>query len=385
MKISYIFLLLASMIVCQSNASDLQVAYRLADKYIADHNEIAVSEMIRTGVPASIKLAQGMLESDWGRSDLATVANNHFGIKCGSKWIGNTFFKEDDDKNNDGQLIKSCFRSFDNKYESYIAHSNFLADPKKSHRYGFLFEYTSTDYTSWAYGLQTSGYATDPKYPNKLIQIIEKYELYKFDVEIHTIHTTQEYNDVVNGKPIIPLSTKSKTDKPSIPSSPISDIVSITKSQSAPQVELSKSLKRKRINNLKTVTADGQHSIADIATAYHINVDLLLRFNELFADADIVPKSGIIVYLQRKKSSYSKKKYHTILTNETMASIAHRYGMKLKSLYIKNRMPYGSEPLTGEKLNLFRTVSIHRKPKYSMQFANDEGIELLFIDDPSLH
>ena len=156
----------------------------LASTYISTYKDIAIQEMHRTGIPASIKLAQGLLESDWGRSDLATSANNHFGIKCGGSWDGNTFYKEDDDRDRKGKLIKSCFRAFSNPTESYMAHSDFLTDPKKEYRYGFLFNYKSDDYRSWAKGLKKSGYASDPKYPDKLITIIKKYNLDQFDEAI---------------------------------------------------------------------------------------------------------------------------------------------------------------------------------------------------------
>ena len=150
-------------------------------RYISQYKEIAKSEMARTGIPASIKMAQGILESNSGRSTLALKANNHFGIKCGSYWEGETFFREDDDYIN-GKLIKSCFRKFDNSYSSYIAHSDFLLNPGSQYRYGFLFDLDPYDYKAWARGLKKSGYATDPNYPNKLIGIIEKYELYLLDL-----------------------------------------------------------------------------------------------------------------------------------------------------------------------------------------------------------
>jgi len=151
----------------------------IAEKYINAYKDIAISEMSRTGIPASIKLAQGLLESDWGRSALATEANNHFGIKCGNAWNGESFFKEDDDYEN-GKLVSSCFRSYDSAYQSFMDHSDFLSKP----RYVFLYEYDATDYKSWAKGLKKAGYATDRKYPSKLISIIEKYELYIYDTEI---------------------------------------------------------------------------------------------------------------------------------------------------------------------------------------------------------
>src|SRR5688500_8307242 len=148
--------------------------------YIELYKDIAVSEMMRTGIPASIKLAQAIHESACGKSDLACKANNHFGIKCGNDWNGKKYNQEDDDYK-DGELVKSCFREFRTVYDSYIAHSDFLTDPAKSKRYGFLFELDQTDYKGWARGLAKAGYATDPQYANKIIDLIEKYELYQYD------------------------------------------------------------------------------------------------------------------------------------------------------------------------------------------------------------
>jgi len=151
-----------------------------SESYISQYKAIAISEMHRSGIPASIKLAQGLLESNRGTSTLATSANNHFGIKCGKHWQGGTYYIEDDDFE-EGKLIKSCFRAFADSYQSYIAHSDFLTNPKSSYRYGHLFLLDPSDYKSWAKGLKKSGYATDPKYPQKLISLIEKYELYQYD------------------------------------------------------------------------------------------------------------------------------------------------------------------------------------------------------------
>lgn len=156
----------------------MSFAQEIVDNYIASYQFIAMSEMERTGIPASIKLAQGLLESDWGRSELSEFGNNHFGIKCGGSWAGKTYYKVDDDYDSDGQLTESCFRVFDSDEASYIAHSEFLLSNR---RYEFLFDYESTDYKSWAKGLRKAGYATDPSYPSKLIGIIKKYELHRFD------------------------------------------------------------------------------------------------------------------------------------------------------------------------------------------------------------
>jgi len=146
--------------------------------YIETYQKIAIREMHRSGIPASITLAQGILESSWGNGSLALKANNHFGIKCKSTWKGPTFFIEDDDYKR-GKLVKSCFRSYDNAEDSYVDHSEFLTN---NPRYERLFSYDRTDYKKWAHGLKKCGYATDKKYAYKLINTIKKYQLHKFDL-----------------------------------------------------------------------------------------------------------------------------------------------------------------------------------------------------------
>ena len=156
-----------------------------AKEYINSYKDLAVLEMHRSGIPASIILAQGIHESNSGKSTLAKLANNHFGIKCKSYWVGKTYFHKDDDYKN-GKLIESCFRAYDSAVQSYVDHSNFLMTSKN---YESLFKYDSFDYESWAHGLKRCGYATDPTYTNKLIKIIEELELYKFDYEENPLHT----------------------------------------------------------------------------------------------------------------------------------------------------------------------------------------------------
>ena len=149
--------------------------------YIDRFKEIAVQEMDRAGIPASIKLAQALLESNAGQSDLAQRANNHFGIKCGADWDGKKYFKVDDDFDEFGKPTESCFRGYKRPEESFIAHSEFLRDPRKEWRYGFLFQLDPLDYKNWASGLKKSGYATSATYDTKLIAIIERYQLFQYD------------------------------------------------------------------------------------------------------------------------------------------------------------------------------------------------------------
>jgi flagellum-specific peptidoglycan hydrolase FlgJ len=149
-----------------------------ASEYIEAYKELAIVEMYRTGIPASITLAQGLHESNYGTSKLAVEANNHFGIKCKTYWTGKTYYHKDDDINKNGTLVESCFRAYERDIDSYIDRSNFLS---QTDRYKMLFELDKSDFKAWAYGLKVCGYATDDNYAQKLINKIEKYNLDIFD------------------------------------------------------------------------------------------------------------------------------------------------------------------------------------------------------------
>ncbi len=151
---------------------------KAAYNYIEAYKELAIIEMYRTGIPASITIAQGLHESNYGQSNLATKANNHFGIKCKRYWNGNTYYHKDDDTNAQGKIIKSCFRAYDSALDSYVDHSNFL---KHTEHYKKLFKLGKTDYRGWAHGLKKAGYATDKQYAQKLISKVEKYNLQSLD------------------------------------------------------------------------------------------------------------------------------------------------------------------------------------------------------------
>ena len=149
--------------------------------YIDQYKAIAISEMHRTGIPASITMAQAIVESRYGTSTLATKSNNHFGIKCKGGWEGKTFYFKDDDYRH-GRLVKSCFRGYDDSVQSYYDHSDFLVE---NPRYGVLFTLNKTDYKGWAKGLKKCGYATDRNYAKALIGMIEKYQLHLLDLEMN--------------------------------------------------------------------------------------------------------------------------------------------------------------------------------------------------------
>ncbi len=310
-------------------------------QYIDRYKRIAVEEMQRSGIPASIKLAQALLESGAGASDLAVYANNHFGIKCGPDWKGKKYFKEDDDYDEAGELIKSCFRVFKTAEASFIAHSEFLRDPKKNYRYGFLFLLDPTDYKKWAKGLRHSGYATNPNYDQLLIRIIENYELYRFD-ELSTLDVEIEEDLVTDD------------DQP------------FRDDQLSPE-------DRRRgyfenvfdINDTRMVFANGRESLTDLGFEYEVRVKKLLKFNEKITNSRTFLPSFTRVFLQKKRNNYrGNRKWHYVQNNETMFEISQLYGLKLQKLYKKNRMEEGKQPANSARIILRGKVKKDERPKY---------------------
>ncbi len=177
----FFYLVLVSIFFSFGTIEDVQKLY------IKSHLDLALKEKQRSGIPVSIKLAQALIESKGGTSVLACRANNHFGIKCKSYWTGPRYFYTDDDRDQDGNLIPSCFRMYESTRDSFEDHSNFLMN---SDRYNELFTYEKSDYKKWANGLLKCGYATDSRYASKLINVIEHYALYKYDVENYSIENS---------------------------------------------------------------------------------------------------------------------------------------------------------------------------------------------------
>lgn len=290
-------------------------------RYIQRFQKIAVSEMERSGIPASIKLAQAILESADGTSTLAQKANNHFGIKCGGSWKGRTYYKKDDDRDRFGRLKKSCFRAYKNSETSFVAHTDFLADPKKKHRYGFLFDYKPTEYKKWAKGLRKAGYATNKKYPQLLIKIIEDNKLFQFDkMSSNDLDDKFVSNDRLNNN-----DTKRKEE-----------------------------LKYNRVfshNDVKMVFAKKGDTPLKIAKRFNKSVRRIMKYNEISANTIFEDQER--VYIQPKRSKFrGKQQTHKVQKGETMHDIAQLYGIKLKKLYKKNKMPEGREPAVGALIAL---------------------------------
>lgn len=269
------------------------------DAYIERYKDIAMREMNDYGIPASITLAQGILESGVGKSELAVKANNHFGIKCHNDWTGEKIY-HDDDKNNE------CFRKYKRAEDSFIDHSLFL---KNKARYSFLFELDKTDYRAWAKGLKQAGYATDPNYAKRLITLIEENELYRYDTESYT-STKQEVHTPVKQKAV------------------------------------------KNNQGLKYVIVQKGESYYTIAKAHKIPFSCICRYNDVDRKTR-QPEEGEIVYLQQKKKSVDKGNgTHIIQAGESMHSISQAYGIQLHKLYDLNNMSYTQKAEVGKRLKL---------------------------------
>jgi LysM repeat protein len=318
--------------------------------YIEKYKKVSIREMERAGIPASIKLAQALLESNAGKSDLARKANNHFGIKCGGDWSGKTYEKEDDDYDEFGNIQKSCFRKYKDVEDSYIAHSEFLRDPRKANRYGFLFRLPSTDYKRWARGLRTSGYATGANYDEKLIRIIETYKLYELDQ--------------VSGD----LFPEGRPDRPE-------DAIA--------------GLDLRRVNDVKVVFATNKITVQDISIKTEISKSRLARYNENLPPENDTLAEGYRIYLQPKRCrNRGKRTWHYVKEGETMFDISQLYAIRLSKLYSRNRLPDDAQPqpdqrikLKGWKIKEGERPRLISEPKPTATMPNLEGDEGFMMDD----
>jgi LysM repeat protein len=296
--------------------------------YIRQYLDISISEMQRTGIPASIKLAQAILESNYGRSELAREAHNHFGIKCGRDWNGQGYGLKDDDRDQRGELVHSCFRVFANDEASFIAHSDFLADPAKAKRYGALFTLPPNDYKGWAQGLQKSGYATNQEYAKRLIQIIEEQELYRYDIA--------NVDDAI-------AAHRRNTDEAA--SRYNQTIAAGTSGRSAFMIQFQ--------NDIPYVIAQQGDDVKSIAKRTDVPAGRILRYNEITDGRRARLEAGDRVYLQPLKRKYhGNPETHVVTPGETIASIAHFYGVRSDVLRKRNLMSDDCEPAPGSRIVL---------------------------------
>lgn len=274
-------------------------------QYINQYKDLAIEQMQKYRIPASITLAQGVFESGAGKSSLAIKGNNHFGIKCHG-WRGATVYYDDDAKN-------ECFRAYRNAYESYEDHSRFLLSGQ---RYSRLFQLSITDYKGWARGLKAAGYATNPRYADRLIEIIQLYRLYEYD-------RAKGYNKFY---------ARHSKDRPA------------DGSMLHPIYEF---------NDNYYLKARAGDTFKSISEEVGISARALARYNE--RDRRDVLSEGDIVYLKKKRTKAPKSykgRIHYVRAGESMYSISQLYGMRLKNLYKINRLSPYYQIKVGDGLKL---------------------------------
>lgn len=294
------------------------------EEYISMYKDIAMEEMRIYRIPASITLAQGILESAHGNSELAKNANNHFGIKCHLEWDGKTYTMDDDRKN-------ECFRKYSNPEESYADHSLFLTTRD---RYAGLFTLDITDYKRWAHGLKKAGYATNPRYPELLIRIIEDHELYHYDLQV--INSNFVYTPDNS-------TSKEVTYRPRPSRNEGEDFEPVYLGPANREVFEN--------NGLKFIYAREGDSFYKIAQDFAIYTWQVYKYNDLDKNDHLT--EGQVIYLERKKNKCDEI-WHIAGLNETMYDISQYYGVKLKRLYKYNNMEPGTEPAAGQKIRLKR-------------------------------
>lgn len=284
-----------------------------AQDYVQQYKDLAIKEMKRMGVPAAITLAQGLIETENGNSDLVKASNNHFGIKCKSSWTAETV-THDDDENGE------CFRKYKSTLDSYRDHSNFL---RGNSRYDFLFQLDPADYKGWAYGLRKAGYATNPRYPEMLIKNIEDNNLQQYTLgavkDVPHFDASQYADDSENSS-----------------DNGINQIASV-----AP-VSLT-------INGSKALYVSKGTSLLAVATEHHINLEKLLTINDLTKDGLL--DKGQYIFLE-KKPKEGKNDFCISETNETLYDIAQKYGVNLQSLYTFNQLTPDEYLVAGTKIFL---------------------------------
>lgn len=295
-------------------------------EYIAKYRDLAIEQQRKHNVPAAITMAQGILESAAGQSELATQANNHFGIKCTSDWVGKTYTYDDDRKN-------ECFRRYAEASDSYEDHSLFLLRK----RYESLFALPIGDYKAWAYGLKNCGYATDPKYPEKLIRLIELYNLQSLtlDPDLKDAGFVADKDTAWNNAPNNTILDASDT----LHTTQLKDIQLYYDHPSGYR------------NGVRYVLASQGETYASLAYYLNMNEKTLRKYNDALDTRDL--KAGDMVYVYPKKNKANRKHpYHYFRPGETAWEIAQRYGIKLQSLYKLNGIPYGTPLTTQQRLQL---------------------------------
>lgn len=296
--------------------------------YISKYKDIALEHEKEQGIPASITLAQGILESGAGKSMLAVNANNHFGIKAGSSWDGNVYLAWDDEIN------KSRFRKYATAEESFNDHARVL----KGDRYSSLFAKSVYDYRAWAYGLQKAGYATSPNYAKALIGYIDAYKLYSINggVKLKPGKTITITKYITKEQPIFDA-----------------DCLIEEEVQTEEELFIQNTINRYvvEINDVRCTLLYPGESIASISMKYDIPKEKILKYNEVGTDVNI--KEGDIIFLEKKKARYNgSRDYYNVKENDTLYDISQQFGIRMSNLAKMNGISIFTELKAGRRLKL---------------------------------
>jgi LysM repeat protein len=298
---------------CMCIGATLFAQKNTPEDYIAAWKEVAVKKMQEHGIPASITLAQGLLESGNGNSELARKSNNHFGIKCTPDWKGGKTYHDDDRKND-------CFRKYGNAAQSYEDHAKFLQRP----RYASLFQLASTDYKGWAYGLKKAGYATDPHYPQKLISLIERYQL----------------NNLDNGVDVAYKPKPAETTKNGRKASSSSDVITVGASREIEMFE----------GRIKFVRVKPGEDLKKLARDLEMTHGMIARWNDMDKNASI--QEGQIIFIQPKRNSSKSANVHVARAGESLWSISQQHGIKLSKILKYNTLSADATLAEGQTVFL---------------------------------
>ena len=298
------------------------------EEYIEKYKSIAVSHMERYGIPASITMAQGILESDSGNSHLSISSNNHFGIKCKKSWTGDRVYHDDDAKG-------ECFRAYPSVEASYQDHADFL---DQSPRYDSLFAYPSDDYRSWARGLKACGYATAPDYAQRLVKIIESMKLYLLDKE--------------QGGKIYSAAKSATTNTEAWWESNIATSdEQINPNAFRVTVNSHKGYGVYRTNHTFYVVAKDGDTFESVGETFDISARMLRKFNDVAKDGKL--SKGDVVYIERKKTQWlGNVMQHKVVRDENLYSLSQSYGIRLKSLAKLNRLRAKEDVKKGDIIRL---------------------------------
>lgn len=314
--------------ICLLVSLSVQAQKQAVEAYINTYKELAITEMLRTGVPASIKLAQGILESQSGESDLAKKSNNHFGIKCKTEWTGDKTYHDDDERG-------ECFRVYPSVADSYKDHSDFL---RSRPHYAFLFQINPTNAEAWAKGLKKAGYATSSTYPQRLLKVINDYHLQQYSL----LALARKENDKDNQTTIISVTTKTTPSDNGNTGNPVSYPSGIFS-----------------INHSKVIYGMKGSSLLSLAIQYDIPLSKLLEYNDL-PEMDVLDTDRLIFI--EKKLKKGAVVFHLVQPGETLHAISQQEGIRLDSILDYNRLNRTANVLPGDKLYLQPVSGILTQP-----------------------